>query len=82
MMRRSWGAARVLAVSTLAARDCTRWRLNAAKGGGTALAVTPSRRRDVMEMHRLLGYSYAQIRRETAKATGIPLTGAWKPCEG
>lgn len=39
-------------------------------------------RRDVMDMHSILGLPNEKLTRSTAKAVGIELTGKWKPCEG
>ena len=44
-------------------------------------AATAQPQRDVMDMHRALGHANERSRIETAKKSGIVLTGEWTPCE-
>ena len=36
--------------------------------------------RDIMEFHTLLGHPSEEITRRTARISGVPLTGTWRPC--
>ena len=36
--------------------------------------------RHIMEFHRLLGHPSEEVTRETARMSGVPLTGTWSPC--
>ena len=45
-----------------------------------ALAARAPPHRDIMKVHRLLAHPSETITRATTKATGIIITGEWRPC--
>ena len=46
-----------------------------------ALAARAPPQREIMEVHRLLAHTSETITRATTKATGIIITGDWKPLD-
>ena len=57
-----------------------RTKIRTAKPSASSLVAARRNRRNIMEFHRVLRHPSREITRETARMTGVQLSGTWSSC--